>query len=228
MKWLEVVLAALAVPAAAAEPTAVLLKPDRVFDGVTATVHSGWQVLVREGRIEAVGPGLAAPAGARTIDLPGTTLMPGMIEGHGHLFLHPYNEAKWDAQVLNEPLALRTAGSGERARHAAGRLHDRARPGHGRGRLCRRRAQAGDRWGHRAGAAPAGRDQGDRGARCLRTQGLRAGRRDPPGSRGSERGRRGRTRRAQPDCGRGRRREAVRRLSLAPARTAGRPFRWPS
>ncbi|MCW3796869.1 amidohydrolase family protein [Sphingomonas sp. BN140010] len=100
---------ALAVPAGAAEPGAVLLKPDRVFDGVTPTSHASWQVLVRDGRIEAVGPGLAVPANARVVELPGTTLMPGMIEGHGHLFLHPYNEAKWDAQVLNEPLALRTA-----------------------------------------------------------------------------------------------------------------------
>ncbi len=93
-------------PQAAAAP-ALLLKPARLFDG--AAQHAGWQVLVQGGRIEAVGPNLAAPAGARVIELPGTTLMPGMIEGHGHLFLHPYNEAKWDAQVLNEQLALRTA-----------------------------------------------------------------------------------------------------------------------
>ena len=66
-------------------------------------------VLVEGDRIAAVGPNLAAPAGARVIDLPGTTLMPGMIEGHSHLFLHPYNEAKWDDQVLHESLALRTA-----------------------------------------------------------------------------------------------------------------------
>ena len=86
----------------------LLLKPARVFDGGTVP-HSGWQVLVRGDRIEAVGPALAVPAGTRVIELPGATLMPGMIEGHGHLFLHPYNEAKWDSQVLNEQLALRTA-----------------------------------------------------------------------------------------------------------------------
>jgi len=90
-------------------PTAILLKPDAVFDGVDGTVHRGWQVLVRGDRIAAVGPGLSVPAGARLIDLPGDTLMPGMIEGHGHLFLHPYNEASWDDQVLHESLALRTA-----------------------------------------------------------------------------------------------------------------------
>ena len=87
----------------------VLLRPARVFDGVDAGTHAGWSVLVRGERIEAVGPDLAAPAGARVIDLPGMTLMPGMIEGHSHLFLHPYNETSWDDQVLHEPLALRTA-----------------------------------------------------------------------------------------------------------------------
>ena len=59
-------------------------------------------------RIVAVGPALVAPPATRTIDLPGDTLIPGMIEGHGHLFLHPYDEAAWDDQVLHEPLALRT------------------------------------------------------------------------------------------------------------------------
>ena len=88
---------------------ALLLRPARVFDGVNPTPHEGWTVLLDGDRISAVGPNLTAPAGARTIDLPGTTLMPGMIEGHSHLFLHPYNETLWDDQVLHEPLALRTA-----------------------------------------------------------------------------------------------------------------------
>src|SRR5881392_602927 len=96
----------LAVPAVA-EP--ILLKPARVFDGVNRQPHEGWSVLVDGDRIAAVGPNLAAPAGARVVDLPGATLMPGMIEGHSHLFLHPYNETLWDDPVLREPLALRTA-----------------------------------------------------------------------------------------------------------------------
>ena len=95
--------------AAPAVAETLLLRPARVFDGVNPQPHEGWQILVEGDRIAAVGPNLSSPAGARTIDLPGTTLLPGMIEGHSHLFLHPYNETKWDDQVLHEPLALRTA-----------------------------------------------------------------------------------------------------------------------
>ncbi|WP_066826556.1 metal-dependent hydrolase family protein [Sphingomonas mali] len=114
MRRLALILAMLLGPAAAlpaAEPPSqtVLIKPARVFDGLDGKTHAGWQVLVEGDRIAAVGPNLSAPADAKIIDLPGETLMPGMIEGHGHLFLHPYNETSWDDQVLHEPLALRTA-----------------------------------------------------------------------------------------------------------------------
>jgi len=108
MRCLILIAAALLLPSvAAAEP--ILLRPARVFDGVNASPHDGWQVLVEGDRIAAAGPNIAAPAGAKVIDLPGATLLPGMIEGHSHLFLHPYNETLWDDQVLHEPLALRTA-----------------------------------------------------------------------------------------------------------------------
>ncbi len=88
---------------------AYVLQPDRVFDG--ETMHPGWVVVVRGDRIVAAGPPATtnAPGGARTIALPGTTLMPGLIEGHSHLLLHPYNETPWNDQVLREPLALRVA-----------------------------------------------------------------------------------------------------------------------
>ena len=108
MRRLMLLLLALLLAAPAlAEP--ILLKPARVFDGVNPAPHEGWSVLVDGDRIAAAGPNVTAPAGARVIDLPGATLMPGLIEGHSHLFLHPYNEALWDDQVLHEPLALRTA-----------------------------------------------------------------------------------------------------------------------
>jgi len=117
-RWLAIT-TALALGGATApppEPAPLLLRPAAVFDGVDGRTHAGWQVLVRGDRIVAVGPDLAVPAGARTIDLAGDTLMPGMIEGHGHLFLHPYDEASWDDQVLHEPLALRTARAVANAR----------------------------------------------------------------------------------------------------------------
>ncbi len=112
MRWPMMIAALFLGPAAAvpaSEPVSLLLKPAGVFDGIDGKVHARWQVLVTGDRIVAVGPDLPAPAGAKPIDLPGTTLMPGMIEGHGHLLLHPYDETSWDDQVLHEPLALRTA-----------------------------------------------------------------------------------------------------------------------
>lgn len=100
------------VPAAQApaqrENTVTILKPARVFDG--DTMHEGWAVRVRGERIEAAGPaGSVAAAGATVVDLPGTTLLPGLVEGHSHVLLHPYNETSWNDQVLKESLGVRTA-----------------------------------------------------------------------------------------------------------------------
>jgi imidazolonepropionase-like amidohydrolase len=99
-------------------PRSTLLRPARVFDGVTAEPHVGWVVLVTGERIVAAGPAatVRAPAGATTIDLPGTTLLPGLIEGHSHLLLHPYNETSWDDQVLHEALSLRVVRATNHAR----------------------------------------------------------------------------------------------------------------
>jgi imidazolonepropionase-like amidohydrolase len=87
-----------------------LLRPQRVFDGTGEEAHEGWVVVVAGRKIAAVGPAatVKAPAGAQTIDLPGTTLLPGLIEAHSHVFLHPYDETLWNDQVLKEPLAYRT------------------------------------------------------------------------------------------------------------------------
>jgi imidazolonepropionase-like amidohydrolase len=113
---LTLLLLILAAPAPAQGLESILLRPARVFDGISPRPHTGWSVLVRGDRIEAVGPNVAAPAGARIVELPGTTLMPGLIEGHSHLFLHPYNETSWDDQVLKEPESLRTARAVNHAR----------------------------------------------------------------------------------------------------------------
>jgi imidazolonepropionase-like amidohydrolase len=86
----------------------ILLKPDRVFDG--EQLQTGWVVLVKNNKIEMVGAmTFKLPAGTTIIELKGSTLLPGLIEGHSHLFLHPYNETSWDDQVLKESRAERTA-----------------------------------------------------------------------------------------------------------------------
>lgn len=101
----------LASDAAQQSPTTapILLKPDRVFDGEQA--HENWSVLIRGDKIEAAGPAsnLNVPADAKVIALPGATLLPGLIEAHSHVLLHPYNETPWNDQVAREHLSLRVA-----------------------------------------------------------------------------------------------------------------------
>ena len=91
--------------------TVYLLKPARVFDGDSPQLHDGWVVLVRGQKIEAVGPAgsVNAPANTRVVDLPGLTLLPGLIEAHSHVLLHPYSETVWNDQVAHESLSLRVA-----------------------------------------------------------------------------------------------------------------------
>jgi imidazolonepropionase-like amidohydrolase len=95
---------------AAAQPATWLLKGDRVFDARSELAHAGWVVLVQGDTIAAVGPAaeVKAPPYAKTLDFPGATLMPGLIDAHSHIFLHPYNERLWNDQVLKETLAYRT------------------------------------------------------------------------------------------------------------------------
>lgn len=87
--------------------TFYLLRPDRVFDG--EEMHEGWQVLVKNKKVEATGVIKNIPPKTTIIELKGCTLLPGLIEGHSHLFLHPYNETTWEDQVLKESRAERTA-----------------------------------------------------------------------------------------------------------------------
>jgi imidazolonepropionase-like amidohydrolase len=106
-------IALLAASLFAAPPNAsrsVLLRPQRVFDATGTATHEAWVVLVSGETIEAVGPAASVIVrdGAQTIDLPGMTLLPGLIDAHSHVFLHPYNEKSWNDQVLKESLAYRT------------------------------------------------------------------------------------------------------------------------
>ena len=94
--------------ALAAQP--ILLKPARVWTAENAgPPREGWAVLVKDGKIAAVGPaGQIDATGAEIIDLPGATVIPGLMDLHSHLFLHPYNETLWDDQVLKETPTYRT------------------------------------------------------------------------------------------------------------------------
>ena len=95
-------------PRPEANDAITILKPARVFDG--ETMHEGWAVRVKGERIDAAGPEASvAAARAKVIDLPGTTLTPGLVEGHSHILLHAYSETSWTDQVSKEGLALRVA-----------------------------------------------------------------------------------------------------------------------
>ena len=106
-----------AIAAAPVADSTVVLRPARVWtDG--EPLHAGWVVVVEGNRIEAVGPANAVqiPVGAQTVDLPDTTVLPGLMDAHSHLFLHPYNETLWNDQVLKEPVAYRTLRAGVQAK----------------------------------------------------------------------------------------------------------------
>jgi imidazolonepropionase-like amidohydrolase len=98
-------------PAAADTSRPVVLVPAAVWDGVAEAPVRGWVVVVRGERIVAAGPSarVEVPANAERLELEGATLIPGLIEGHSHLFLHPYDETLWDDQVLKEPAGVRMA-----------------------------------------------------------------------------------------------------------------------
>jgi imidazolonepropionase-like amidohydrolase len=89
----------------------LLLVPDRVIDGTGAAPLDAVAVLVDSGRVVAIGPRatLRLPRETRVVELPGTTLLPGLIDLHSHVLLHPYNEVSWEDQVLREALGERVA-----------------------------------------------------------------------------------------------------------------------
>jgi imidazolonepropionase-like amidohydrolase len=110
MRRLLTALSLILAPSLALAAQPILLKPARVWTAENAgPPHEGWAVLVKDGKIAAVGPlaQLAAPD-AEIVDLPGATVIPGLMDLHSHLFLHPYNETLWDDQVLKETPTYRT------------------------------------------------------------------------------------------------------------------------
>jgi imidazolonepropionase-like amidohydrolase len=116
MRWWGLLLGLTGLFAGPVVARPLLLRPAAVFDG--AEMRPGWVVLVEGERIKAAGPAadLSAPADAEVINLPGATLLPGLIDLHSHLLLHPYNETPWEDQVLRESQALRIARATVQAR----------------------------------------------------------------------------------------------------------------
>lgn len=97
-----------AVAGASPAPTATVLHAARLLDLDTGRYVAPAEVLVVGERIEAVGPKVVAPAGATTIDLGDRTLLPGLIDAHIHLFLHPGAE---DLQTVQESIPQRTVSA---------------------------------------------------------------------------------------------------------------------
>jgi len=91
-------------------PQALWLTGAKVLDAAGAGLLDGHNVLVANGRITRVSPAreMDAPPDASRLELDGLMLLPGLIDLHSHLLLHPYDEASWDDQVLKESLELRT------------------------------------------------------------------------------------------------------------------------
>jgi imidazolonepropionase-like amidohydrolase len=102
-----ILLGSLAAVASAQSPPAsqpIVLHAARLLDIEAGRVLTPGEVLVEGGKIVAAGSSVAHPSGAETIDLGDTTLMPGLIDAHVHLFLHPGAE---DLQTVIESVPQR-------------------------------------------------------------------------------------------------------------------------
>ena len=83
------------------QPEKLILVDALVFDG--QRMQKDWVVVCEEGTISYAGPKDAFQGDLKNAhSLEGHTVLPGMIEGHSHLLLHPYNETSWNDQVLKE------------------------------------------------------------------------------------------------------------------------------
>ncbi|MGC1870611.1 MAG: amidohydrolase family protein [Acidobacteriaceae bacterium] len=92
-------------PARQPAPTKIVLHAARILDVAAGKVDSPGEILVVGNRIREVGGHVAHPNGAAVIDLGDVTLMPGLIDAHVHLFLHPGAE---DLQTIEESVPQRT------------------------------------------------------------------------------------------------------------------------
>lgn len=107
----------LAIHTEAQDKKCFFLTATHLFDG--ETMHNGWGVLVQGDKIIAAGPSekISVPEGSIRLHFNDATVTPGLIEGHSHLFLYPYNITDWDTQVLKEQDAYRTVRATVHARN---------------------------------------------------------------------------------------------------------------
>ena len=106
--------------AGAPADTVLLVRAGRLFDSERGVLLPARDILVRGGTVAAVGERLAAPAGARVIDLSRLTLLPGLIDAHTHLLMeHPGTEGSGETTVrelVREGEVLRALRGAARAR----------------------------------------------------------------------------------------------------------------
>ena len=121
-KWLAVLAAATSigcfpgvVVAEEGTPTRVLFKNVNIFDGTSDKLTTGMDVLVTGNLIGMIGKGLSTDEGATVVDGGGRTLMPGLIEGHGHLMMNGTSLADIENNRNWEELASRAAAKADMA-----------------------------------------------------------------------------------------------------------------
>ncbi|MBO6503623.1 MAG: amidohydrolase family protein [Kordiimonadaceae bacterium] len=105
----------------AAQANETILLPEAIFDGTSDTLVEGKAVVVNNGRILRIEDKRDTyPSSSQVIDLSGMTLLPGLIDLHSHVLLHPYDETSWNDQVLKESWAERALRAGN---HLKASLH---------------------------------------------------------------------------------------------------------
>ncbi|WP_425392144.1 amidohydrolase family protein [Ekhidna sp.] len=91
----------------------IKITAERLFDG--KAMKSDWGVIVEQNVIVEIGPADKLGAADQAFNYPDGTIMPGMIEGHSHVLLYPYNQMDWNDQVLKESRSLRAIRGGQAA-----------------------------------------------------------------------------------------------------------------